>query len=96
MDQTEDDRSSRGKSINNQARPRGDAAEAGGGGNRRHDGEMLAGQREKGTAYESYGHQVNSLAHQGKRVWGGGRQPNGYPSSLTQGKPTCMALKGES
>jgi hypothetical protein len=38
VDQTEDDRSSRDKSINNQAQPRGDTVEAGGGGNRWHNG----------------------------------------------------------
>ncbi|KAE7995841.1 hypothetical protein FH972_000606 [Carpinus fangiana] len=40
VDQTEDDRSSRDKLINNQARPRGDTAEASGGRNRRHNDMM--------------------------------------------------------
>jgi hypothetical protein len=47
VDQTEDDRSSRDKSINNQARPRGDAAKADGGGNRRHNSIVEKSQQDK-------------------------------------------------
>jgi hypothetical protein len=47
VDQTEDDRSSRDKSINNQTRPRGDAAKASGGGNRQHIGMMEKRQWDK-------------------------------------------------
>ena len=47
VNQMENDRSSKDKSINNQAQPRGDTAKAGGYGNRRHNGMVEKRQRDK-------------------------------------------------